>query len=259
MGNTTQTTGIHPVKPMLAKTYKGQRPSGWLMSEKLDGVRAIWDGQRFISRNGNVFHAPAWFLAGMPSDVILDGELWGGRGAFQRTVGEVRKHSGEWSGIQFMVFDIVTGAPYTQRLEHMQAMSLPQHCQIVEHVKCQSAEHLNRYEEQMIVKGAEGVMLRKPDSLYQQKRSGDLLKVKRFHTEEAVVTGYTEGEGRLKNKIGALVCEWAGKTFKIGTGLSELMREHAPSVGSVVTFSYFELTDGGLPRVPALVAVRDYE
>ena len=33
------------------------------MSEKLDGVRAFWDGKELISRTGDVFHAPAWFKA----------------------------------------------------------------------------------------------------------------------------------------------------------------------------------------------------
>jgi DNA ligase-1 len=54
---------------------------GWL-SEKLDGVRAYWDGKSLISRLGNRFHAPDWFLEGLP-EIALDGELWIGRKAFQ--------------------------------------------------------------------------------------------------------------------------------------------------------------------------------
>src|SRR5262245_61120536 len=59
--------------------------SGWWMSEKLDGVRAYWDGKQFLSRQGNLYHAPAWFTAGLP-EVPLDGELWIDRKKFQRTV-----------------------------------------------------------------------------------------------------------------------------------------------------------------------------
>ena len=62
---------------------------GWWLSEKLDGVRAYWDGKQFVSRLGNRFHAPAWFVAGLP-DVPLDGELWLGRKQFQRAVSIVR-------------------------------------------------------------------------------------------------------------------------------------------------------------------------
>lgn len=60
---------------LLAETWDGVLdPAGWLMSEKLDGVRAYWDGKQFLSRQGNLYLAPEWFVAGLP-DVPLDGEL----------------------------------------------------------------------------------------------------------------------------------------------------------------------------------------
>ena len=62
----------------------------WWMSEKLDGVRAYWDGKRFLSRQGNEYHAPEWFVAGLPA-TPLDGELWIDRKKFQRTVSIVRR------------------------------------------------------------------------------------------------------------------------------------------------------------------------
>ena len=61
---------------LLAERWDNQADlTGWWMSEKLDGVRAYWDGKQFLSRLGNLYHAPAWFIAGLP-DVPLDGELW---------------------------------------------------------------------------------------------------------------------------------------------------------------------------------------
>lgn len=76
---------------LLAETWDGETdPTGWVMSEKLDGVRAYWDGTQFLSRQGNRFHAPDWFTAGFP-DVPLDGELWLARKTFQRTVSIVRR------------------------------------------------------------------------------------------------------------------------------------------------------------------------
>jgi DNA ligase-1 len=53
-------------------------------------VRAYWDGKQFLSRQGNLYHAPDWFLEGLPN-VPLDGELWIDRKAFQRTVSIVRR------------------------------------------------------------------------------------------------------------------------------------------------------------------------
>src|SRR6266404_2628895 len=80
--------------------------SDWWMSEKLDGVRAFWDGQQFLSRQGNLYHAPAWFIEGLPK-VPLDGELWIARKKFQRTVSIVRRQdkSDLWNEVQFLVFD----------------------------------------------------------------------------------------------------------------------------------------------------------
>jgi DNA ligase-1 len=64
---------------LLAERWDGvEDPVGWWMSEKLDGVRAYWDGNALTSRLGNPFQVPEWFLAGLPS-TPLDGELWADR------------------------------------------------------------------------------------------------------------------------------------------------------------------------------------
>jgi DNA ligase-1 len=91
--------------------------AGWWMSEKLDGVRAYWDGSRFISRLGNEYRAPDWFVDGFPAEP-LDGELWLDRQMFQRTVSIVRRHdaSDKWKEITYVVFDApALVAPFEQR------------------------------------------------------------------------------------------------------------------------------------------------
>jgi DNA ligase 1 len=79
--------------------------AGWWLSEKLDGVRAYWDGTALISRLGNRFHAPDWFPAGLP-EIPLDGELWIDRKAFQRTVGIVRRQDKTdlWKQVRYVAF-----------------------------------------------------------------------------------------------------------------------------------------------------------
>src|SRR5262249_6260234 len=81
-------------------------PTGWWLSEKLDGVRAYWDGKQLWSRLGNLFHAPDWFVKGLP-DEPLDGELWLDRKKFQRTVSIVRRQdkSDLWKEVRYVVFD----------------------------------------------------------------------------------------------------------------------------------------------------------
>ena len=244
-------------KPMLARSYEYTDPRGWWMSEKLDGVRAIWTGTDFISRSGKVFPAPAEMRAAMPSGVAIDGELFGGRGKFQTSIGKIRR--GIWDGITFKAFDTITEEPFEARQATLMALDLPAWFEVVEQVECLSKAHLEQYEQNLVEQGAEGVMLRKPQSLYQHKRSSDLLKIKRFQSDEAEVIGYEQGTGKHANRVGALVAKFAGQVFKLGTGLTNEERENPPAVGSIVTFSFFELTDGGKPRFPSFVGVRNYE
>jgi len=243
--------------PMLAKIYNGNNPRGWWMSEKLDGVRAVWNGSDFISRNGKTFPAPEAMKAAMPAGVMIDGELHGGRGKFQTTASKVR--CGKWDGLTFMAFDIMNSEVFEDRQLTLQNIKLPAWCSVVEQIECLSMDHLDQYERDLLALGAEGVIIRKPASRYVHSRSTSLLKIKRFKAAEAEVIGYQDGEGKHANRVGALIAKFAGETFKIGTGMTDDERETPPAIGSMVTFSFFELTDGGKPRHPVFIGVRDYE
>tara|TARA_R110000803_G_scaffold116721_2_gene185298 strand:- start:25 stop:762 length:738 start_codon:yes stop_codon:yes gene_type:complete len=245
------------MKPMLARRYEHTDPRGWWMSEKLDGVRAIWNGTDFISRSGKVFPAPSEMKAAMPAGAILDGELFGGRGKFQTSIGKIRR--GVWDGITYKVFDVIDSNPFEARQATLSALQLPAWCEVVEQIQCTSPDHLEDYEDDLVNGGAEGVMLRNPGSRYTHGRSSDLLKIKRLQSAEAEVIGYEQGAGKHAHRIGALVARFAGEVFKLGTGLTNEERDNPPAIGSVVTFSFFELTDGGKPRFPSFIGVRDYE
>jgi DNA ligase-1 len=248
---------------MLAKPFKGQDIVGWLMSEKLDGVRAIWTGEELLSRNGKKFFAPEWFTEQLPNEV-LDGELFIGRGMFQKTIGTVRKKTpidSEWKAISYQVFDVPEFAgKFKERIAYChKLLATCAVAEVVHHEFCSNAEHMQCLFNELIARGAEGVMLRNPESEYEGKRSGNLLKVKQFFSEEAIVTGYQDGEGKHEGRLGALLCEWNGVKFKLGTGFSDVQRGNPPELGALVTFNYQELTDGGVPRFPVFIAVRDYE
>lgn len=247
------------MKVMLAKKYDGQDPTGWWMSEKLDGVRAVWNGENFVSRNGKIFNAPKWFTAQLPENLIMDGELWEDRGLFQTTVGKIRAKAGDWSGIKFKVFDLVIDGDFESRMRVLKNVTLPVHCQIVEQIFCDSEYSLKAFEREILEKSGEGVMLRKSGSVYVHKRCGHLLKMKQVKMNEAIVVDHTSGSGKHEGRLGALVCEYMGKLFKIGTGLSDNLRDCPPAIGSIVTFSYFETTNTGIPRFATFCTVRDYE
>lgn len=235
----------------------------WWMSEKLDGVRAYWDGTRFLSRQGNEFHAPDWFRECLP-ETPLDGELWLDRKAFQRTVSIVRRQdkSDHWKQIQYVVFDAPgIQEPFESRLEFVAdcVKSIgSQYLAGLEHTRCKNLEHLRKELARIEQLGGEGLMLRQPSSNYEAGRSTTLLKVKTFHDEEATVVDYVKGKGRHKGRMGALVVQLAdGTEFSVGTGFSDKQRENPPEVGSTITFRYQELSDGGVPRFPSFVRLRD--
>jgi DNA ligase-1 len=235
--------------------------TGWWMSEKLDGVRAYWDGKQFLSRQGNLYHAPEWFVAGLP-DVPLDGELWIDRKKFQRTTSIVRRQdkSDHWKEVKFVVFDApAMPDPFEERLafvtDHLTRHATP-YALALAHQLCNGLDHLREELARVEALGGEGLMMRQPRSLYEPCRSGTLLKVKTFHDAEARVIGHLEGKGRHKGRLGALEVELPdGTRFSVGTGFSDAERADPPPVGSVITFRYQELSEGGVPRFPSYVGV----
>jgi DNA ligase-1 len=246
---------------LLAESWTGdQDPTGWWLSEKLDGVRAFWDGKQFLSRQGNRYHAPDWFLVGLP-DTPLDGELWLGRKKFQRTVSIVRRHDGcdLWKEIRFLVFDSPTvKGGFEQRLEAVnRCITSNQYAQAHQHFLCSGREHLFDELARVESLGGEGLMLRRPGSRYEVGRSASLLKVKTFQDAEAVVIAHEPGTGRHKGRLGALLVQMNdGTRFAVGTGFSDAERESPPLVGSTITFRYQELSDRGVPRFPSYRGIR---
>lgn len=251
---------------LLASVWDGSTdPTGWWMSEKLDGVRALWDGKRFLSRQGNVFVAPEWFVAGLPN-VPLDGELWIGRRRFQETVSVVRskRHHDGWRQVRFLAFDApARNEPWEARLAFLQEL-FPDRVETelraatVEHVPCKGLAHVRKELKRIEKAGGEGVMLRQPGSAYEGGRSGTLLKVKSFQDAEATVLGHRHGRGKFRGVMGALLVALPdGTEFAVGTGFSDDERASPPPVGSVITFRYQELSKVGVPRFPSFVRIAE--
>jgi DNA ligase-1 len=257
------TTTRKAPKLLLAQTWDDNIDvAGWWLSEKLDGVRALWNGRQFLSRQGNVFHAPAWFTASLP-EASLDGELWLARKAFERTVSIVRRHdeSDLWREVRFLVFDAPAVAePFEERLAYLKdsfAQRQPAYAELLVHERCRGPVHLDAELNRIVTLGGEGLMLRQPSSQYEAGRSRTLLKVKQFHDAEARVVAHLPGTGRHCGRLGAVLVELAnGTTFSVGTGFTDAQRERPPAIGSLITFRYQELTGRGVPRFPSFVRTR---
>ena len=252
-----------PPALLLAETWDGALdPQDWWLSEKLDGVRAFWNGKIFLSRQGNRFFAPAWFTAGLPP-VPLDGELWLGRRLFQKTVSIVRRQDEpeQWRDVRFLVFDTPDiHAAFEIRQSYLQELMLrfrPASAAAHPQVRCRNVSHLRDELARIVTLGGEGLMLRQTCSPYEPRRSSTLLKVKTFHEAEAHVVGHQPGAGRHKGRLGALLVELPnGIYFAVGSGLTDAQRDNPPPRGSTITFKFQELSDGGVPRFPTFVGVR---
>ncbi len=254
-----------PPVPLANTFQQGIALEGYWISEKLDGVRAYWDGRRFLSRNGNVYQAPDWFVADFP-DVPLDGELWMGRQRFAERSGAVRKRfpvDREWHDIQFHVFDLPGPGPFYERYGQLQALvekADSRYLKLVEQKPVSSYTALKSRLDRVVGEGGEGLMLKRRESRYEAGRSDDLLKVKTFEDAEAIVVEHIAGKGRLKGMMGALQVELpSGRRFRIGTGFSDEMRARPPAPGTRITFKYYGLTATGLPRFASFLRVRDDE
>lgn len=248
---------------LLAREFgPGIDPSGYLVSEKFDGVRALWNGRELRFRSGGPIHAPAWFLQRLPAEP-LDGELWFAHGRFEALAAAVRRQrplDAEWRQVRYLVFEL-PGAPggFEQRAgrlaELAAAASWPQ---LVAAPQFRVADRpaLQRQLDDVVRAGGEGLMLHRADAAWHTGRSDALLKLKPLADAEAVVVGHLPGRGRLEGRLGALQLRTPeGRRFALGTGFSDAQRLDPPPLGAVVTYTYRGHTADGVPRFASFLRV----
>lgn len=234
------------------------------VSEKLDGVRAYWNGQALLTRQGNRIQAPDWFTAGFPSQP-LDGELWMGRGTFDVLSGTVRRQVPDdeaWRRVRFMVFDLPGKAEvFSERLRQMaqllEAAEVPW-LQPVDHFRVRNRTQLMLHLDDVIAGGGEGLMLHHGLARHVPGRSPVLMKLKPWQDAEAEVIRHVPGEGRHAGVMGALLVRGDdGRHFRIGTGFTDAERANPPPVGSRITFRHTGTTGNGIPRFASFLRIRD--
>jgi DNA ligase-1 len=261
MGNSVVKDTAPPV--LLAHKWDNETDlTGWWMSEKMDGVRAWWDGKVFISRLGNYYHAPKWFVEQLP-DYALDGELWLERKKFNETISIVRRqdaHDG-WKNIKYTLFDAPNhSGKFEDRQQFLQDKfggNRLKYAFVLDQTKIQNMDQFRKELKRVQDLGGEGLMVRQPNSMYVAGRSNTLLKVKDFFDDEALVLSYQPGLGKYKGMMGALNCKMAnGVLFAVGTGFLDEDRRNPPAIGSTITFRYQELSKDRVPRFPSYVGVR---
>lgn len=240
----------------LVDVYQGDVDlARYWVSEKFDGVRGYWDGQRLWTRGGSVIAAPAWFTRHWPA-VPMDGELWAGYGRFERASALVRgADAGDaaWHAITFQVFDLPGhGGTFDAHLPDLRAtvaaIGAPWVVAVAQ-FRVRDEAALAAALAQVLARGGEGLVLHRGDVPYAAGRGAGLLKVKPCDDAEAQVVAIHAGRGRLAGVMGALEVRSAdGRRFALGSGFSDAERRHPPAVGSWVTYRFSGVTASGLPR-----------
>jgi DNA ligase 1 len=238
-------------------------PSNYLISEKFDGVRAIWDGSELRFRSGRTVAAPRWFIDKLPKHK-LDGELWLGRGKFEVLSGMVRKNApvdDDWRQIQYLIFEL-PDAPGTFEMRAARIREIVAGTQwpqliAVEQKRGTSRAALHDQLNRVVKNGGEGLMLHLADAPYVTGRSDVLLKLKPLDDTEAKVAEHLAGKGKYTGMMGALRVQMpSGRQFVIGTGFSDAQRQNPPPIGATITYTYRGLTKTGLPRFASFLRVR---
>ncbi len=249
--------------PLAQEAAPDVDPAGHLVSEKHDGVRAVWNGRELRFRSGLLISAPAWFLQRLPA-APLDGELWFGRGRFENLSGAVRRKQpddDEWRQIRYMAFDLpAASGGFAQRHQQLDQLTR-QHgfpaLQAVAQRQVNSRQALQRWLDEVVAAGGEGLVLRRQDAAYGAGRTTDMLKLKPLSDAEAVVVAIEPGRGRFEGAMGALqVRTPQGKVFKIGTGFSDADRQRPPGPGERITYTYRGTTEDGVPRFASFLRLR---
>jgi len=237
----------------LASVYQtGTALSGFLLSEKFDGIRVFWDGQKARTRSGQWLALPAPLLAQLP-DFAIEAELWLGYGRFSELQSLLAQSFDDprWSQLQLMVFDAprISGS-FEQRWHFMQRhLNTSPQVQLVRQTELINADQLQRQLEAVERRGGEGLMLHARAALYQSGRVAHLLKVKSRADAEARVIAHLPGKGQFADMMGALRVELPdGRQFKLGSGFNHAERQTPPAIGSWVRFQYQGVTKNGIPR-----------
>lgn len=252
-------TNLLSIELQKAKTFNySQNITNWLMSEKLDGIRAYWDGKEFKTRQGHRIEAPNWFTANFPP-FELDGELWTTRMDFENiqstVLGEYKKE--KWEKLTFNIFEVPNAkGDFIQRLKKAQKWFLDHnnnYVRIIPQKVCKNTIDLETYLQEITANNGEGIMLKNPDAPYTSGLSNNILKVKKFDDMEGEVSNIIYSDKLLKSLEIKLE---NGIVFNLGNGFSQEDRKNPPTIGSIVTFKYYDFTKNGKPKFASFMHVR---
>lgn len=245
----------------------------WYMSEKYDGLRAVWTGKDLITRTMKTFaYVPDWFRSKL-GRTPFDGEIYIPNEPF--TSLSISKKcdiiDNRWKKVKYLIFDTpMKNIKFEQRLKFLRTLKFE--CDFIQVINFQEVNlprefgKVNEMFREVVARNGEGVMLIRASSGYEEgKRSKDSLKYKKDTEGQATIVSFHEGLGKYKGKLGKFKCRMpSGNTFFCGTGIDDELRDKyvfdktvcvsaqddAPKIGDAIRFSCLEIIDKtGIPRL----------
>lgn len=239
-------------------------PQSFVYSEKLDGVRAFWDGKNLYSKGGKLLTPPSFFTQNFPPFAI-EGELWSKRGDFENIVSILKstKKKEKWRELKFYIFEVPNQqGGILKRLEVLEAYLASQPApfiSIIPQLPLNTLQALQDALSAITQAGGEGVVVREKDAPYYTGRNKKAMKLKLYEDRECKITSYVQGKGKFENLVGSIICLDGDVEFKIGSGMSEDFRKNPPKVGTIITYKYFGLNKNKLPKFPVFLRIRSDE
>jgi DNA ligase-1 len=267
--------------PMLALNFRDREHDikfPCYVQPKLNGVRCIYQGDKFISRKGKEYTTLNHLAIELKELGITmpDGEIYVHGMAFQEIIRRVKKDRGvKTQALEYWIYDQVNEHKFKARNDEIsnrfkdyfiQAPSIRK-CKIkyVETVLVNSKEEIKQWHDKFVQQGFEGVIIRNVDGLYKVKhRSQDLQKYKEFFDAEFEIVGYHEGTGTDDGTVIFEVKTKKGQVFSVRPrGTHEVRSEYLEDIDSIIgkelTVRYQNLSEEGIPIFPVGISIRDYE
>lgn len=260
------------ILPMLALDYHKRGKDivfPCYIQPKLDGIRAIYKNGKFYSRKGKLFTGLEHISNELPSNAILDGELYTPDTSFENIVSVVRNEKGDIdkTSIHYNVFDKIDDKIYRERRNWIYTyLDSKKYTHIVTTTECKNEEDIDSWYNLFVKRdGYEGVMLRNKNGLYRENyRSPDLQKYKTFQDNEFEIVEFKQGTGVEKGCVVWVCVTKNGDKFSVRPRGSHESRKNQFNngkdyIGKQLTVRYQNMSDKGIPRFPVGIIIRDYE
>lgn len=290
------------IKPQLAKqadkvTNKKIFDKEWLISRKLDGVKALFyykDGEiHTVSRGGDTYDYSTEHLRTNPKlikffeanpTITLDGEIFVRGKSLAQISGAVRMEKdadNEW--LQYWIYDcydasnpemiakdrwnfIVSELCDTYAIPMYKSIEddkCDESIRVLKHEYISGWDNMKKLHDQWVSEGFEGAVITDINKPYKVgARSNNLIKIKEYQDAEFEITGFSEGL-REEDMCFTLITN-EGKSFKAKPmGSRELKQQYLNDmdslIGKMATVKFFYYSEDGIPLQPILKVIRNYE